>query len=84
MERRHILLEATDGTDVSFMGYTLSNIRGEPIAVHLPVEPSRFVIIPVPLTASTPARWWVRAWQILNTDIFELWRTYGPKSIRRG
>jgi hypothetical protein len=82
MERRHILIEATDGTDVSFMGYTLSNIRGEPIAVRL-IE-ARLVVIPVPLTASVPEKWWVRAWRILNTDIFELWRTYGPKSIRRG
>ena len=73
MERRHILIEDTDGTDVCFMGYTHSSVRHElvgspPVFAEIVEQPTP-IIVPV-------EKWWQAAWRILNTDVSELWRTY--------
>ena len=78
MERRHILIEATDGIDVCFMGYTHSSVR-QTLAGKRPAFVEEVVAEPIPALVE---RWWQAAWRILNTDIFELWRTYGPKGSR--
>lgn len=85
MERRNILIEDTDGTDVSFMGYTVSKLGPETVALMAKPEPQQEPIQPQPqpVQLSPPESWWQWAWRILNTDIFELWRTYGPKGPRR-
>ena len=80
MNKRNILIEASDGIDVSMMGYTHSDLR-----MTASLSPQKFIETP-PVVAQpepTPERWWQTAWRILNTDIFELWRRYGPKGFRR-
>ena len=71
MERRHILIEATDGTDTCFMGYTHSSVRHE-------LSKSTFIeeVVEQPTPVAPAEKWWQATWRILNMDIFELWRTY--------
>lgn len=80
MDRRRILIEASDGTDASLMGYTHAELRQDLGPVLRFIES---LDEPAPTPSPARERWWQAAWRILNTDIFELWRTYGPKSTRR-
>lgn len=80
-QRHHTLIEASDGRDVNLMGYFHASVRNTFAGPHPFVEPN---VIVEELTQPTPPpeRWWQAMWRILNTDIFELWRTYGPKGSR--
>ena len=78
MNKRNILIEASDGIDASMMGYTHADLRMT--ASLAPRDLIKTLPVVSPLT---PERWWQTAWRILNTDIFELWRRYGPKGFRR-
>lgn len=80
MNKRNTHIEASDGIDVSLMGYTHSDLRMEAALTRfVEAEPQVQLDAAQAQPAQVAEKWWQAGWRILNTDIFELWRLMWPK-----
>jgi len=74
MEYDSVVFTTSDGIHTSLMGSTQIHEQPIPGKTH---EIIFVEVLPMPKN-----KWWQTAWNTLNTDIFELWRLYGPSSTR--